>query len=698
MNYHKTIHVVVIAALATASFLLCPAAHGQGGKAGLAQVVWPWWFADDGGNDCLKELESVFAKSYPSHKDSLALRPHDHATVGRFADKDDPFGVLIALSPDQHGQRCLVRRFSSGTPQPEKFFFGQRRLIVVASKDLRLEQASQHWIQGLLRKDHAAKLSETKIEEKQRLPARLICGDENSWGHRFLRRNLMAYERTNGEVIEHTYYEFRDDLQKVSGPKEVLAAVRKQPKSIGFVEYRPDLDFTGVDVLAAQKDGEDLRVKPRLDEAVQEDYPFSDTFYLYLHPSAEATAAEFCQFVIGPQGAAILEKYGFQTSGTQGQLQASARLTQLQTGKGVRMSVVGSTDGKTVIPALVTEYAKAKAVVQVNYVASDSDVSAVGTFVNGNTGGTGNSGVRELLLLGDKPSPRAMEVHGKKWNSLGVDEDGKSDGTGPVEYVVAGRAVAVVVNSTNKVESLTLGQIQAIFRGEVDDWAVIGGTELAAGRPVAGDAAGGKARIPIRSFGLRAGGADARSSVVAGVFHSEVVAAGKIKRMVVKKDTAEVVAAVSMDSQAIGFVDLTAIPGMGAGVLAGDVVVGALADDLAAGGQSVRVLAIQMGTGERAKFILPTADNIKNAMYPLSQRLYLYVHPQASETAKDFAKFMATCGASEASPYTDTVKAMMEAYRKHGLIPLAEEAMVRAAKDAMAEAEAKDAKTKAAGK
>jgi len=182
------------------------------------------------------------------------------------------------------------------------------------------------------------------------------------------------------------------------------------------------------------------------------------------------------------------------------------------------------------------------------------------------------------------------------------------------------------------------------------------------------------------------------------VFHSEAVAAGKIKRMVVKKDTAEVVAAVSMDSQAIGFVDLTAIPGMGAGVLAGDVVVGALADDLAAGGQSVRVLAIQLGTGERAKYILPTAENVKNAMYPLSQRLYLYVHPQANETAKDFAKFLATCGGSEASPYADTVKSVMEAYRKHGLIPLAEEAMVRAAKDAMAEVEAREVKARAAGK
>jgi ABC-type phosphate transport system substrate-binding protein len=139
----------------------------------------------------------------------------------------------------------------------------------------------------------------------------------------------------------------------------------------------------------------------------------------------------------------------------------------------------------------------------------------------------------------------------------------------------------------------------------------------------------------------------------------------KLRRVTYKKDTAEAVAAVSMDPQAIAFVDLAAIP---------------------ASGQSVKVLPVKFGQGEKARNIAPTAENIRSAMYPLSQRYFLYVHPKASDTAKDFARFLATCGGSEASPYTDTVKAMMEAYQKHGLIPLADEAITRAAKDAMAEA------------
>jgi hypothetical protein len=99
-------------------------------------------------------------------------------------------------------------------------------------------------------------------------------------------------------------------------------------------------------------------------------------------------------------------------------------------------------------------------------------------------------------------------------------------------------------------------------------------------------------------------------------------------------------------------------------------------------------------------------------MYPFSQRMFLYVHPQARETAKDFAKFMATCGASTAERPKDgsepswmndamrgvfadeTVKAVMETYAKHGLIPLADAAIDRAAKDAEAAARAKEAADK----
>ncbi|MDD4890557.1 MAG: substrate-binding domain-containing protein [Phycisphaerae bacterium] len=328
---------------------------------------------------------------------------------------------------------------------------------------------------------------------------------------------------------------------------------------------------------------------------------------------------------------------------------------------------------------MATEFVKAKAIIQLGYMPSESDVSSVGGFVMSAAVAPTPPATQpefrgpQLLFLADRPSARAMDVHGDKWNVLQ-----------PTEHLLAGRATAIIVNSTSKLNLLTLDQVRAIFGGEVDDWATIGGTGLTP-TPAARDLPRRVGGVAINKFGLF------QKDPAAVIFANECLPASKFKKVTLKKDTAEVVAAVSMDPQAIAFVDLSAIPGIGNAPLTGD---------FAAAGQTVKALAIQLGIGEKAKIIPPTAENIKNAMYPFSQRMFLYVHPQASDTAKDFAKFMATCGGSEASPYADTVKAVMETYQKHGLIPLADAAIERAAKDAAAAAKAKEdaAKPKPKGK
>ena len=241
-------------------------------------------------------------------------------------------------------------------------------------------------------------------------------------------------------------------------------------------------------------------------------------------------------------------------------------------------------------------------------------------------------GQRELLVLDGKPSMLAMERHGKQWNALGAD------GTGPAEHVLAGQAVAVIVNPGNGVESLTMGQVRGIYSGEIEDWSGLG-------------VAGGR----INKIGLPG------TSAAVELFEKEALPAKDWKRVARKKDAAAVISAVGMDRNAIGFVDLT---------------------DLRAGGQNVRVLGIQVGRGARAQVVRPITESIRNAMYPLSRRIYLYVHPNASKTAKSFAEFLATSGASASSPYAETIKAVMDTYGKHGLIPLADEAVMHQAKRA----------------
>ncbi|MCE9556221.1 MAG: HEAT repeat domain-containing protein, partial [Planctomycetes bacterium] len=141
-------------------------------------------------------------------------------------------------------------------------------------------------------------------------------------------------------------------------------------------------------------------------------------------------------------------------------IRVDERLAEAKSGKGVRVLAVGIESGGKALSEFVVEYVKAKAVAQMGYLPSESDVAAIGAFVSGDGGGAS----KELLLLADKPSERAMQAHGAKWNDLQ-----------PAEHMLAGRAAAIIVNPTSKLESLTLDQVRGIFAGETTDWSVLAG-------------------------------------------------------------------------------------------------------------------------------------------------------------------------------------------------------------------------------
>jgi len=468
------------------------------------------------------------------------------------------------------------------------------------------------------------------------------------------RIKVLTSKALSGTMVSDlilNYREWPTEIKRLSADTNVIASVMADPDAIGLVALTPDLP-KDVKLVAYARDAKSPAVQPTVENVVLERYSLVRQYKLILTDKSSSAAHDFAKFACSPEAAKVVQDWGLFPVAVRDKAEADQRLADMKAGRGIRLSVLGIETGKTALQDLAVEYVRARAVIQSSYAAMDADVTSVGAFI------TGDTGMRELLLLGDKPSGRAMELHGEKWLALGVDDKGQPTGGGPEEHMIAGRAAAIIVNPANKLESLTLGQVQAIFQGDVDDWAIIGGTELT---PPAGPG-GRPGKLQINLFGLFP------RDPASAIFEKEGVPRDKWKRVTLKKDTAEALAAVSMDPQAIAFVDLAAIP---------------------ASGQSVKIVPIKFGQGEKARNIAPTAENIRNAMYPLSQRYFLYVHPKASDTAKDFARFIATCGGSEATPYADTVKAVMETYRKHGLIPLADEAITRAAKDAMAEAAAK---------
>jgi ABC-type phosphate transport system substrate-binding protein len=431
----------------------------------------------------------------------------------------------------------------------------------------------------------------------------------------------------------------------------VIAAVAQDANAIGFflADHREKLDER-VKVLDIVPRGKKEAVAPSMENLAAGEYPLTQKLTMYLHPTAPQEAREFCEFAVNPARRGVLRKYKLFPQSDFVAFLADRRLAEMKSGRGPSVCVSGRAAVKQVFVEVTKEFVRAKVVAQLSYTTDESELSRVGSFVSG------HDGIRELLLLDDKPSSKALEKYGAKWNQLM-----------PEEFCIAGRATVIIVNGSNKLKSLTMGQLEAIFSGETNDWRVIGDTGL----PAPAD----KAAVPIHRFCVPS------SDPAAVVFFKNCLPRSDVRGVTVKKDTAAVLAAVNTDPNAIGVVDLASLPGGGLS-----------ADSLAKSGQTAKMVAIQLGTGDKARVISPTPANIRNAMYPLSQRMYLYVHPKASDTAKDYAKFIATCGGSEVTPYADTVKAVMDAFAKNGLIPLGDAALDRIAEGKIEAAKtAKDA-------
>ena len=300
------------------------------------------------------------------------------------------------------------------------------------------------------------------------------------------------------------------------------------------------------------------------------------------------------------------------------------RLAAAKAGRCPSITICGSDGIGAAMQALSVAYTKRHTAVAVRF-SPAGEMSAVSSFVLGQC--------QVLARLGP-PSEQALRVHGPKWRALWQTRKDKPGV--PEEYILPGRAAAIVVHSLNKLDSLTPAQVRAIFQGTVRDWQHLGALD-----------AKGQADTRIRCHGLY-------SHTPAGALF-EAKAFDKYKRVAVarKKTSAEVLAAMATDPQGIGFVSAAQLP-----------------PDAARGG--IKVLALNVpdpGAPGKTVPVRPTEADILAGRYPFAQRLHVYVSPNASATTKDFVRFLVTGGRSAANAYTDVPGAVDKVFRAHGLFP-----------------------------
>jgi phosphate transport system substrate-binding protein len=173
-------------------------------------------------------------------------------------------------------------------------------------------------------------------------------------------------------------------------------------------------------------------------------------------------------------------------------------------------------------------------------------------------------------------------------------DEAEANGIDPVEHVVAGDAIAIVVHPSNPVEGLTIPQLSAIFSGKLTNWRELGGED----RPIV----------------LLSRESNSGTHVF---FLEEVVRQGDTEdKTLFSPDTLlmpsseGISAEVRQNPNAIGY------------------------DGLGYVTPDQKVLAVALANGE--SWVMPAVDTVKDGSYPIARGLYIYTVGEPQGAIRDY--------------------------------------------------------------
>jgi phosphate transport system substrate-binding protein len=176
--------------------------------------------------------------------------------------------------------------------------------------------------------------------------------------------------------------------------------------------------------------------------------------------------------------------------------------------------------------------------------------------------------------------------------------EAQKKGIDPQVHVIARDAIAVIVNPHNPIHQLTLEQASAIFRGDINNWSELGGEN----RPIV--------RVSRET-----------NSGTHVYFLESVVRLGKKdSKAIFSEDTLllpsseGIISEVSDNPNAIGY------------------------DGLGYVTPQVQVVAIAKTAG--SPYVLPSAETVNNATYPISRDLYMYTGKQPNAAIQAYLDWL----------------------------------------------------------
>ncbi len=255
-------------------------------------------------------------------------------------------------------------------------------------------------------------------------------------------------------------------------------------------------------------------------------------------------------------------------------------------------SILNSSEGSSTKPISIIENKGSDTIVNLALAWAEEYQLINPTVQLSVTGGGSGTGIAALIngTVDIANASRKMKDEEK--------ETALSNGSDPVEFVIARDAIAIIVNLENPVDNLTLQQISDIYSGKINNWQEVGGED----RPIV--------RLSRET-----------NSGTHVYFLEVVIRMGqKENKTLFSQDTLllpsseGIGAEIRQNPNAIGYDGL-----------------GYVTDDLKVVGVAIR---------DGGEYILPSPESVNNGKYPIARDLYMYTNGQPTGIIKEYLNWI----------------------------------------------------------
>lgn len=181
----------------------------------------------------------------------------------------------------------------------------------------------------------------------------------------------------------------------------------------------------------------------------------------------------------------------------------------------------------------------------------------------------------------------------------------ESNGTEPIEFVVARDAIAVIVNKTNPIDQLSLEQISDIYSGKYNNWSELGGDD----RPIV--------RVSRET-----------NSGTHVYFLEEVLRLGqKDNKTLFSPDTLLLLSSQGITSEVRDNPNAIGYDGLGY--------------------VTPEVKVIGVARENQGPYIMPSADSVNQGVYPIARDLYIYSAGQPGDVIREYLDWIMSEGGQQ---------------------------------------------------